>query len=63
LCAFALLNMQSPRRARARTHTHTHTAKSVYEQEDVTVLWNQAVHTDGEVTADRSDIITLDNKI
>ena len=55
--------MQSPRRARARTHTHTHTAKSVYEQEDVTVLWNQAVHTDGEVTADRSDIITLDNKI
>jgi len=55
--------MQSPRRARARTHTNTHTAKSVYEQEDVTVLWNQAVHTDGEVTADRSDIITLDNKI
>ena len=29
----------------------------MYEQEDVTVLWNQAVHTDREVTANRSDII------
>ena len=28
----------------------------VYEQEDITVLWNQAVHTDREVTANRSDI-------
>ena len=26
--------------------THTHTHKPSYEQEDVTVLWNQAVHTD-----------------
>jgi len=30
--------------------------KPVYEQEDVTVLWNQAVRTE-EVTASRSDII------
>jgi len=38
------------------THTHTHTAKSVYEQEDVTVLWNQAVHSDREVTANMPNI-------
>jgi len=31
--------------------------KPVYEQEDVRVLWNQAVHTDREVTANRPDII------
>jgi len=29
----------------------------VYEEGDVTVLWNQAVHTDREVTANRPDII------
>jgi len=27
-------------------YIHTHTHKPVYEQEDITVLWNQAVHTD-----------------
>jgi len=31
--------------------------KPVYEEGDVTVLWNQAVHTDREVTANSSDII------
>jgi hypothetical protein len=36
---------------------HAHTPKPVYEQEDVKVLWNQAVHTDREVTANRPDII------
>ena len=35
---------------------HTH-AKPVCEEGDVTVLWNQAVHTDREVTTNRSDII------
>jgi len=30
--------------AHTHTHTHTHTQKPVYEQGDVTVLWNQAVH-------------------
>jgi hypothetical protein len=35
--------------------------KPVYEEGDVTVLWNQAVHTDGEVTANRQDI-TIKNK-
>jgi hypothetical protein len=29
----------------------------MYEQEDVTVLWNQAVHTDKAVMANRSDIL------
>ena len=31
--------------------------KPVYEEGDVTVLWNQAAHTDTEVTANRPDII------
>ena len=30
----------------------------MYEQEDVTLLWNQAGHTDREVTAHGHDIIT-----
>jgi len=34
---------------------YTHMPKPVYE--DVTVLWNQAVHTDREVTTNRPDII------
>jgi len=33
--------------------------KPVYEEGDVTVLWNQAVHTE-EVTANRPDIILKD---
>jgi hypothetical protein len=40
----------------------THTPKQVYEQEDVTVLWYQAAHTDTEVTANRLDIITKNKK-
>jgi hypothetical protein len=35
--------------------------KPVYEEGDVTVLWNQAVHTDTEFTATRADI-TIKNK-
>jgi hypothetical protein len=38
-------------------HTHTHIPKLIYEEGDVTVLWNQAVHRDREVTANRPDII------
>jgi hypothetical protein len=37
--------------------------KPVYDQGDVTVLWNQAVHTDREVTANRSGIIIKKKKI
>jgi hypothetical protein len=34
---------------------YTHMPKPVYEEEDVTVLYNQAVHTDRKVTASRPD--------
>ena len=36
--------------------------KPVYEEGDVTVLWNQAAHTDTEVTANRPDIIIKNKK-
>jgi hypothetical protein len=36
--------------------------KPVYEEVDVTVLWNHAVHTDREVTANRPDIIIKNKK-
>ena len=36
--------------------------KPVYEKGDVTVLWNQAVHTDREVTTNRPDIIIKNTK-
>jgi hypothetical protein len=36
--------------------------KSVYEEGDVTVWWNQAVHTDREVTPNRPDIIIKNKK-
>ena len=36
--------------------------KPVYEKGDVTALWNQAVHTDREVTVNRSDIIIKNTK-
>jgi hypothetical protein len=41
---------------------YTHMPKSVYEEEDVTVLWNHAVHTDIEVTVNRPDIIIKNKK-
>ena len=36
---------------------YTHMPNAVYEEGDVTVLWNQAVHIEREVTANRPDII------
>jgi len=36
--------------------------KPVYEEGDITVLWNQAVHTDREVTANRPEIIIKNKK-
>jgi len=41
---------------------YTHMPKPVYEKGDVTVLWNQAVHTDREVTANRPDTIIKSKK-
>jgi len=34
--------------------THAHTPKPLSEHEDVTVLWNQGVHKDREVTANNN---------
>ena len=36
--------------------------KPVCEKGDVTVLWNQAVHVDREVTANRPDVIIKNKK-
>ena len=41
---------------------YTHIPELVCEDGDVTVLWNQAVHTDREVTANRPDIIIKNKK-
>ena len=40
----------------------THMRKPVYEKGDVTVLWNQAVHTKREVTGNWPDIIIKNKK-
>jgi len=43
---------------------YTYITKSVYEEGDVTVLWNLAVHIDREVTANMPDIkIKTKNRI
>jgi len=52
--------MQSPRHRNDR-RWYTHMPKPGYEQGDVTVLWNQAVHTYREVTKNGPDII-IENK-
>ena len=41
---------------------YTHMPKPVCEEGDVTDLWNQAVHTEREVTANRPDIIIKNKK-
>jgi len=41
---------------------YTHIPKTVREDGEVTVLWNQAIHTDREVTANRPDIIIKNKK-
>ena len=41
---------------------YTHILKPVCEDGDVAVLWNEAVHTDREVTANRPDIIIIKEK-
>jgi hypothetical protein len=40
----------------------THMPKPVYKERDVIMLWNQAVHTDREVTANRPDIMIKNKK-
>ena len=41
---------------------YTNMPKPVCEEGDVTVLWNKAVHTNREVTANRPDIIIKNKK-
>jgi len=41
---------------------YTHMPKPVYEEGDITVLWNQAAHTDTEVTSNKLDIIIKNKK-
>jgi hypothetical protein len=41
---------------------YTHIPNPVYEEGDVTVLWNEAVHTDREVTANTPFIIIKNKK-
>jgi hypothetical protein len=41
---------------------YKHMPKPVYEEGDVTVSWNQAVHTDREVTGNRPDTIIKNKK-
>jgi len=41
---------------------YTHMPKPVCEEGDVTVMWNQAVHTDREVTGNRPDIVIKNKK-
>ena len=43
-------------------HTHTHIPKPVYEEGDATVLWNQALHIDTEVTPNRRGIMIKQEK-
>jgi hypothetical protein len=43
-------------------YTHTHTPKPVCEHEDMTVLWNQGVRTDREVTANKPDTVIKNKK-
>ena len=56
------LGIESTNGMHTHTHTPTHMPKPVYEEGDVTVLWNQSVHTDREVTANRPDIIIKNKK-
>jgi hypothetical protein len=41
---------------------YTQVSKPVCEEGDVTVLWNQAIHTDREVPANRPDIVIKTKK-
>jgi uncharacterized protein YcsI (UPF0317 family) len=41
---------------------YTHAPKQVYEHEDVRVFWNQGVHTDRKVTANKPDIVIKNKK-
>jgi hypothetical protein len=54
--------MQSPKQRNDRQMVRTHTPKPVYEQQDVTLLRNQAVYIERKVTANVHDIINTNKK-
>ena len=56
VCAHLLCSICEALGIQTTDRLYTHTPKPVYEEGDVTVLWNQAVHTDLEVTANRRAI-------
>jgi hypothetical protein len=58
ICKALGIEMTDKSHARMRAHTH----KPVCEHEDVTVLQNQVVHTDTEVTANKPHITTKHKK-
>jgi hypothetical protein len=60
--SFARLHYSVYKDLGTETTDTLHTPKPAYEQEDVTVLWNLAVHTEREVTANRPDIIIKNKK-
>ena len=49
-------------RSHNNNNNNNNNNKPVCEDGDVTVLWNEAVHTDREVTANRPDIIIKNKK-
>ena len=63
-CTFTLFNTQSTRHRNNRKmgHTHTHTPNQVRKYKEVTVLWNQDIHTEREVMTNRPDIIIKNTK-
>jgi len=60
LSTFALLIVLSSRHRNDKWCTYM--PKPMYEQENITMLWNQAVNTDREVTANRPEIIIKNRK-
>jgi hypothetical protein len=47
---------------RVNNNNNNNNNKPIYEEGAVTVLWNQAVHTERKVTANRPDIIIINKK-
>ena len=62
VCARLLYSVCKALGTETTDNWYIHMHKPAYEQEDVTVLWNQAVRTDREVTANRPDIIIKNKK-
>ena len=62
VCAHLHYSMRKVLGIETRDKQYTHMPKPVYDEGDVTVLWNQVVHTDREDKANRPDIIIKNKK-